>query len=260
MINFGALLLPLLAGVFFLGGFLLVKFAKKKKELSIFATSMALIVMLGMIFFDLVPEIIEMSESFIQVGKTEKVVFILGFVIFGILLLKIFDLFIPHHHHEHIESEKNKTEHNHHVFHIGFIMSLSLILHNVLEGMSIYIIGLESISAGLLTAIAVGCHNLPLGIEVATSIESEKKGRKVKVVLELLLVFSSLIGALVLFFCQNSLPDVFMLALISIACGMILYIALFELLNETLNYLKRRETYYGFAVGVLVILLMTFIH
>lgn len=259
MTNLGALLITLIAGLFFFIGFILVKFVKKKKELSILATSMALIVMLGMIFFDLMPEIIELSES-VNLGKWQKLTYILVFMIFGILLLKVFDYFLPHHHHEHHDHEKNYLEHNKHLFHIGFITAFSLILHNILEGMSIYIIGTESLISGLLTAFAVGCHNLPLGIEVASSMENIKQVKYINKVLLILLIISSSIGALCLFLIGRELPSIVMLALISLACGMILYIALFELLLEIMSYLKRRETYYGLAIGVIVILLMTFIH
>lgn len=259
MANFEALLITLIAGIFFFIGFTLVKFVKRKKELAILATGMALVVMLGMVFFDLIPEIIEMSENN-NFDKWEKLVYILTFMILGIFLLKLFDYFLPNHHHEHHEHEKNHTEHNHHLFHIGFITAFSLILHNILEGMSIYIIGTESLATGFLTALAVGCHNLPLGIEVASSMEAMKQGTFLKKLLVILLVFSSSIGALFLFFLGGNISSYVLLALICIACGMILYIALFELLLEITSYLKRRETYYGMAIGVIIILLMTFIH
>lgn len=257
--NIGALLITLIAGVFFLFGFVLVRFVKRKKELTILATSMALVVMLGMVFFDLMPEIVEMSEVLLW-GKWQKLFYVLGFMFLGILILKIFDIFLPHHHHEHHEHERNHVEHNHHLVHIGFIMTTSLILHNILEGMSIYIIGTESISAGFLTALAVGCHNLPLGIEVASSMEAIKQGTFLKRVLLTLLVFSSSVGALFLFFLGENISSYVLLALVCVACGMILYISLFELLLEITGYLKRRETYYGMVIGVIVILLMTFIH
>ena len=257
--NLNAVLLTLFAGVFFLFGFVLVKFVKKKRELSILATGMALVVMLGMTFFDLMPEILEMSEM-VSFGKWQKLSYILAFMILGILLLKVFDYFLPHHHHEHHEHEKNHEEHDHHLFHIGFIMTTSLILHNILEGMSIYIIGAESLSAGFLTALAVGCHNLPLGIEVASSMEVEKNNGLLKKVIAILLVLSSSFGAIILYLLGGNIPTIVLLALISLACGMILYIALFELLVEVMSYLKRRETYYGMAIGVIVLLLMTFIH
>ena len=257
--NIGALLITLIAGVFFLFGFVLVRFVKRKKELTILATSMALVVMLGMVFFDLMPEIVEMSEVLLW-GKWQKLFYVLGFMFLGILILKIFDIFLPHHHHEHHEHERNHAEHNHHLVHIGFIMTTSLILHNILEGMSIYIIGTESLVSGLLTAFAVGCHNLPLGIEVASSMEAIKQNSYIKKILLILLVISSSIGAFCLFLIGGELPQMVMLALISLACGMILYIALFELLLEIMAYLKRRETYYGLAIGAIIILLMTFIH
>ena len=259
MRNLSAVLLTLTAGIFFLFGFILVKFVKKKRELSILATGMALVVMLGMTFFDLMPEILEISET-VYFGKWQKLLYILAFMILGILILKVFDHFLPHHQHDHHEHEKNHEEHDHHLFHIGFIMTTSLILHNILEGMSIYIIGAESLSAGFLTALAVGCHNLPLGIEVATSMEVEKNNGFLKKIIEILLVFSSSIGAIFLYVLGGNIPVYILLALISLACGMILYIALFELLVEVMSYLKRRETYYGMAIGVIILLVMTFIH
>ena len=259
MRNLSAVLLTLAAGIFFLFGFILVKFVKKKRELSILATGMALVVLLGMTFFDLMPEILEISET-VYFGKWQKLLYILAFMILGILILKVFDHFLPHHQHDHHEHEKNHEEHDHHLFHIGFIMTTSLILHNILEGMSIYIIGAESLSAGFLTALAVGCHNLPLGIEVATSMEVEKNNGFLKKIIEILLVFSSSIGAIFLYVLGGNIPVYILLALISLACGMILYIALFELLVEVMSYLKRRETYYGMAIGVIILLVMTFIH
>ena len=257
--NIGALLITLVAGIFFLFGFILVRFVKRKKELTILATSMALVVMLGMVFFDLMPEILEMSEV-LYFDRWQKLLYILIFMFIGMFILKIFDIFLPHHHHEHHDHEKNHEEHNSHLIHIGFIMTTSLILHNILEGMSIYIIGTESLATGFLTALAVGCHNLPLGIEVASSMEAMKQGTFLKKLLVIFLVFSSSIGALFLFFLGGNISSYVLLALICIACGMILYIALFELLLEITGYLKRRETYYGMAIGVIIILLMTFIH
>ena len=257
--NIGALLITLVAGIFFLFGFILVRFVKRKKELTILATSMALVVMLGMVFFDLMPEILEMSEV-LYFDRWQKLLYILIFMFIGMFILKIFDIFLPHHHHEHHDHEKNHEEHNSHLVHIGFIMTASLILHNILEGMSIYIIGTESLATGFLTALAVGCHNLPLGIEVASSMEVEKNNGLLKKVIAILLVLSSSFGAIILYLLGGNIPTIVLLALISLACGMILYIALFELLVEVMSYLKRRETYYGMAIGVIVLLLMTFIH
>lgn len=257
MNNLYSLLLTLLVGVFFLGGFLLVFVVKRKEELIKFSTGMAFVVMLGMVFMDLIPEIIEMSET-LTYGKIEKLVFLGFFILSGVFLLKVFDKFLPHHHHDHHEKEDEK-EHNDHLYHIGFITTFSLILHNILEGMSIYIIGLESLSTAFITAIAVGCHNLPLGIEIAGSMFKMKDHSKLKYIMMFLLIVSSSFGAIGLFFFGKGLPVIVLLALVCLACGMILYIALFELLSEVFNYRKDKLVYLGMLTGILIIGLMTFL-
>ena len=70
--NFTALLLTLLSGLFFALGFLIVKFVKNKKELTIFANSMAFVILIGMLFKDLLPEIIELSEN-VNATKSVKI-------------------------------------------------------------------------------------------------------------------------------------------------------------------------------------------
>ena len=252
-----ALVLTLFSGLFFLLGFIVVRFVKAKKELSILATSLALIIMLGMLFIDLVPEIIELTAA-LNGSKSYKILITLLFIGLGALILKVFDLFLPHHHHHHKDENDNLKEHNSHLFHIGFILAISLVLHNILEGMSLYIIATESFGAGVLMMLGVGLHNLPLGIEVASNMELSKQGRKMQWGMMALLSLSSFVGGLVLFFLGSSLSDVPLFFLVCIACGMILYIALFELLREIFNYRNNRFTYFGISLGFILLFLMTF--
>ena len=135
MENLKALFLTLLVGAFFLVGLGITKITPKKKELTLLATGLSFIIMLSMILFDIIPEI---AETLIKVPMNKKWLIIIGFTALGMILLKGLDLLIPHHHHDHKENEKNHKEHNEHLFHIGFITSLSLILHNLIEGLSIY--------------------------------------------------------------------------------------------------------------------------
>lgn len=254
MLNFLPIFFPLCTGLFFLLGFFIVHIVKHKKELSIFSVGMAFIVMLGMLLFDLIPEIIEMS-GVLEKSSFSKIVMVCCFILVGIFLLKILDIFLPHHAHHHSLKESSH-EHNHHMEHVGFITSFSLILHNILEGMSVFIIASESLMTGFITSIAIGCHNLPLGIEIASSMEHTKNSFK-KYITLLLLVLSSFLGALLLFFVGGALPETVMLILICIACGMILYIAFFELLKEIFCYRNEKYVYYGIFMGMILILVMT---
>lgn len=255
MTNIIALFLPLLSGLFFLIGLGIVKYSKHKKTLSILSIGLAFVVMFGMIFLDLIPEIILLTDS-LQNQKIVKIIYVLCFIGLGMMILKIFDKFLPAHNHEHNEKEKNKEEHNHHMAHIGFILATSLILHNILEGMSMYVVGIENLKAGLLLACGVGLHNLPLGIEIASGLEKEKKKRYI---IFISLFLSAFLGACILHLFSFEFTIFQEFALICISCGMILYIALFELLKEIKNYRNNKYIYIGMAIGLFLIAWMTFL-
>ena len=258
MYSFLPILFVLMAGIFFLIGYYFVYFIKDKQKLTIISTSMALIVMLGLIIFDIIPEMLEIIEE-IDLNLKLKYSFLFLIPIMGMLFLKIFDKVLPSHHHEHHEKEKNIKEHYEHSRHIGVITACSLILHNIIEGMSIYIIGIENLSGAFLMSLAVGLHNLPLGIEIFTSLENRKKIFTNKLFL-LLLIFSGMIGSIIIYLFKNYITQFTILILIGISLGMIIYIVLFELLAEVMNYKKEKETFYGVIIGIIILIFMLLIN
>lgn len=250
--NYG-LVFTLCIGLFFLIGFILVRTIKDKKKLTYFSTGMAFIVMVGMLIFDLIPEIIELNSDEL-LNKNFSVALSAGFIILGIVLLKCLDIVLPHHQHNHNEHE-SKHEHEEHTTHVGLMTSISLVIHNIIEGMSIFIITCENIMTGFMATVAVGMHNIPLGIEIASNTEKNKKSFTDYIILGLLLLSSS-IGALIIYLSGIEIPEMIELILLSISCGMIIFISLFELLPEIKNYSKERQMYYGIITGIVLVILM----
>lgn len=248
-----ALILTVLVSFFFLIGICIPKFFKKKDKLILFTTSLTFVIMLYLIFFDLLPEIIEILDPF---HNTKFIFLILIFTLCGLIILKILDFFVPEHSHEHHEKNDNLEEHDSHLFHIGFITSISLIIHNMLEGISIYITGINDLKLGLLMALSVGCHNLPLGIEVSIGLEAKKERKISKISILILLIISSFLGAFLLFLMGKDLNFVVEGILLSMTLGMLLNISLFELLKEMINNKTKKEIQLGFFIGILLALLL----
>ena len=116
-----AIIITLLSGLSFLVGYLITKFVKNDKKLVIFSVGFSFSIILGLVFFDLLPECLELMNSKFA---------LVGFAISGILILKVLDMFVPDHSHN--------SEHNHHIEHIGLISALALILHNIIYFGKIY--------------------------------------------------------------------------------------------------------------------------
>lgn len=251
-----SLLLTILVGIFFLIGMFIPKLFHNQNKLITLATGITFIIMLFLILFDLSPEIIEILDP---IHEPKYIILIIIFVAFGFMALKLLDFFVPEHSHNHQENEKNIEEHNNHFFHIGIITAISLIIHNILEGISIYITGINDFKAGILMAITVGIHNLPLGIEVSANMNANAKKKTAKWLICLLLILSSSFGASILYLFKVNFNVLLEGILLSITLGMILYIALFELWHEVKENKKKREMQIGIVLGfilsVLIVLL-----
>lgn len=233
-----AFIITILSGLSFFIGYLITKFVSNEKRLTIFSVGFSFIIIIGLIFFDLLPECF---ESIINKW------FILLYVLIGIFGLKSLDLFIPNHHHS---NKKNHMEH------IGIISFVALFLHNVVEGTGIYATSINDISMGLFMALGVSFHNIPLGIQISSLIKDTKE----KVILLCALALSSVFGVILLNIFNIVLSDIALGILISITLGMLIYIAFFELLCEIKEHFKDKDLRLGLLLGVIVIFVSQFLH
>ena len=233
-----ALLLTFLSGLFYLVGIIIYKFVKHKNELTVAAISCAAVVIIGLIVFDLAPELIEQDNAWLFV-----------FVILGFVLLFLIDKLIPHHHHKHHAHDEATKEHKDRLEHVSTITILALSMHNLIEGMALYSVSLESIRSGILMLIGVGLHNLPFGFQIA--------GTKNKL-LVFLLVISAFLGGLVVFFFGN--VDEFLQGVVmALSMGMLLHILLFELFKEIRENIRQKMAIYGIIIGVILLIIINLI-
>ena len=243
-------LLVTIAGLFFLVGGLISLKAKDKERLNHFSVALAFVIMIGLMFFDLAPEVVELLEGNSLIKRI--IIIAISFII-GFLLLKVLDLFIPDHHHEHHEIGDNAVEHASHVKHIGTLTIISLILHNILEGFAILGMAINDFKIGLLITLSVALHNIPLGTHIfsATNVKNNK-------LLISILTFSSLMGGFI-FLIFKDINHLILGIVTSITLGMIFYIVICELLMEVINNIKKRETLSGLLVGIIVIIISSLI-
>jgi len=251
-----ALLLTILVGIFFLIGIVIPKLFKNKNKLIMESTGLTFVIMLFLIFVDLIPEIMEIFEP---LKNPKYILIIILFTALGILSLKVLDFFVPEHTHNHHEDETNLKEHNDHFFHIGLITAISLTIHNILEGISIYITGVNDFNTGLLMAITVGLHNLPLGIEVSANMNIGENKKNTKLLISILLILSSSLGAIVLYLLKTDINLLLEGILLSVTLGMIIYIAFFELLHEVKENINKKNMKIGLFLGLIISIIITIV-
>lgn len=245
MSNTLALFITFLLGVFILIGTIISFFIKKQDKVLDFIFAFALSLLSTLIIIDLLPEIIE------HLGITYIYLFLL-FGMLGLLIFKVIDNFVP----EHEDHKLTKKEVKKNYSHIGLLATIALIIHNIVEGMAIYLSACNNISLGLVMSIGVGLHNIPLGIIITTTLRVSDAKSKDYVILLGSLFLSSFVGGLIPYLLNlNTVSDTVIGSLLSLTLGMLLYIIIFELWPKVIKTRNKKITIIGLISGVILLLL-----
>jgi zinc transporter ZupT len=216
----------------FFGGMLALKF-KDKLHLILGFSAGALI---GVAFFDLLPEAIELASPRFDISMVTT------FIALGFVLFMIIDRFVAPHHStdEHCENENHR----------GIIGASSLSFHSFLDGFAIGISFNVSIMVGLTVSVAVLLHKFLDGVNTVSLIL--KNGGNKGNALRWLLInsFAPILGIVVSIFIK--LPQSILGLVLAIFCGFFVYLGASDLLPESHHKHKTfwttLMTVFGFAI------------
>ena len=216
------MLTPLLIGLAtfvstFLGGLFALRF-KDRLHLILGFSAGAII---GVAFFDLLPEAIELGEKFYSVPTMTSVV-ALGFVFYMFL-----DRFIILHHHE--------DDHDEHAVDLasprGRLGAGSLSMHSFLDGVAIGLAFQVSAAVGAVVAVAVLVHDFSDGINTVNLILKNEGGRKEAFSWLIADAAAPVLGVISTFFFM--LPESALGFILALFSGSFLYIGASDLLPES---------------------------
>ena len=241
-----ALLVTFLAGISMALGALVVKVDRHPDLIGNLSVALALGSMGALVALDLGPEAVEAAKEF---GATPAILAVAA----GAALLLALDHFIPDHDDEHTHELHRSADDI--AVHIGLMTVLALVIHNIVEGMTIYALSAADLRQGAIYALGVGLHNIPMGMLVYSTLRHEKSS--VKLVAFGGALLSTVLGGLVMIVLSPVVTDQVMGMLTCVALGMILYIAIAELLPHSLKVRPAWVPVSGTIVGVAVVWLAT---
>jgi len=186
---------------------------------------------------DLIPESINLLHTKFKLFPTFLISFI--FIVIGIILSTTIDNNI-------------KTKREGELYKVGVISMLAIILHNIPEGIATFLSTENNISLGLSLAIAITLHNIPEGISISVPIYYAKKSKLKAFTYTLIAGLSEPLGALIAYlFLKNIVNDTLMGILMALIAGIMLQIAIYELLPTSLNYKNKKTTIKYFILGII---------
>ncbi len=212
---------PLIFAIFtfastFLGGLFAIKFKDKIHYIMAFAAG----VLLGIVSFDIFPEIIEQVKIYNFNSIDVMVALVCGFLVFHILEKTIL---IHHHHHQ-----EDLLDHKHP--HIGVFSALALAGHSFMDGVAIGLAFQINSIIGVLIAIAVISHDFTDGMNTVSLMLNHKNTDKKAKMFLFLTATTPILGVIsTLFF---TVPEYFLFLYLGFFAGFLLYIGVSDILPE----------------------------
>jgi len=201
-------------------------------------------VLVGVVFFDIFPEIINQISSHGYSPTGAMVALVLGFLVFHILEKVI----VIHHSHEDEYAD-------HHHPHVGILAALALAGHSFMDGVGIGLGFQVSPSIGLLVAIAVIAHDFTDGMNTVALVLTNKNSTKRARWFLVLDAFTPVLGVLSTLFIH--FPDSFLVLYLGFFAGFLLYIGASDILPEAHSKHSSIKTIGLTLLGVILIFIIT---
>ena len=232
-------LLTTLAGLSTLIGSIVIFLNKDKIIISSLAFASSVMILISLT--DLIPESYNMLKNTFKL--IPLILIILISINIGIILSFYIKKYIP---------ENN----NNNLYKVGLISMLAIIMHNIPEGMATFMASNTNISLGISLTIAIALHNIPEGISIAVPIYYSTNSKFKAILYTFISGLSELFGAIITYiFLKPFINDFIMGILFSIIAGIMIHIAISELLPTSLSYKNTRLTKLFILLGLIFIII-----
>lgn len=175
----------------------------------------------------------------------------------GILAIVAIDHFIPNPH-ESLDAQDPafREDNPSYIKRVGLLTSLAITAHNFPEGLATFFATLESPSVGMPLAFAIAIHNIPEGIAIAVPVYFATRNKAYAFMASLLSGLAEPVGAAIGYFLlSGSLSHATFGWVFGLISGVMVFLALDELLPAAKRYAKGHETVYGLVAGMVTLAL-----
>jgi ZIP family zinc transporter len=269
-----ALLLTVFAGLSTGIGSSIAFFVKNRNNTKFLTLSMGFAagVMIYVSFMEIFPHALSALDNLnsdqAKGGHSYRYIGIIAFF-GGMLLVALIDKIVPHDDNPHefmtaeakeaaeadIEAIKKGKEVSpagkKRLMRIGMLTATALALHNFPEGIATFVSSIESVSLGFTIAIAIALHNIPEGIAVSMPVYYATGSRSKAFWYSFISGVVEPVGAILAYFILMPFLNEMMIAiLLSGVAGIMVFIALDQLLPAAEEYGEHHISIYGMVAGM----------
>ncbi len=239
MTNFYPLILTTIAGFSAMLGniFLFINKKHEKKVLS-FALGISASVMFLISILELIP------ESLLLVYKHVNTIVLLFYSIGLLLIGYIIVNYIDH-----------KIDNDNNIYKIGILSTISLLIHNLPEGILCAITSYSNLTLGFKMSFIIMIHNIMEGIAICLPVYYATGSKRKAIFLTLISSLGEVVGALItMFFLKDFITDFMLYIVLLITAGIMISLSLGKILKEGIKQNKIPYFILGIILGLIIVI------
>jgi ZIP family zinc transporter len=134
-------------------------------------------------------------------------------------------------------------------------------LHNIPEGIIVFISSYKNFKIGIKTVIAIMLHNIPEGLLISIPLYYSKKSRRNVIKKILIASISEPSGALLSYFVLGrEVSDVILAIILLFVSGIMISLCFNEIQKELLKYNNKRYIIFGFELSVILVIILSLLN
>lgn len=209
---------------------------KRVEEFTIFSLSFSMTTMILISLFDLLPS----SIPIIIKNYNLIIGLIVSLLIFFLGYLSIYVI-------------SNKINANKSLYRIGILSFISLLLHNIPEGIAVFMSAYNNIKIGFKMCFSIMCHNIPEGIQISVPLYYSGESRGRVVLLTLISSLAEPMGALLSYvFLKDYFNELFISFILIFVSGLMISLSVNEIYNEIKYYNLKIYKIIGILIAIIL--------
>ena len=209
---------------------------KRVEEFTILSLSFSMTTMIFISLFDLLPSSIPLiikNYNLITGLIISLLVFFLGYLSIYVI--------------------SNKINTNKSLYKIGILSFISLLLHNIPEGIAVFMSAYNNIKIGFKMCFSIMCHNIPEGIQISVPLYYSGESRGRVVLLTLISSLAEPIGALLSYvFLKDYFNELFISFILIFVSGLMISLSVNEIYNEIKYYNLKIYKIIGILIAIIL--------
>ena len=222
-----------------LGNILLFVDSKYKDRLISFCMGLSFIVMFLISVLELIPE---------GIGLVKDRFLLYELFLYSLLLLVVGYIFVVF--------VDNRIDSDSKLYKIGILSTVSLLIHNIPEGIICTISSLNDIEFGLKMSFMIMMHNIPEGIVISLPIYYATKSRWRALLYTVISSLGEVFGAIItMLFLYKFINDFIMYVVFIVTAGIMITLSAGKILKEGISYRMFKWLILGilFGLGIIVV-------